>query len=122
MNTATRFAAIERVDPGDVVGGQLHPRGLEVRDDALGRHGLGDDHEALGEVPRDDHLGRRRAADLGDLRDHGIGEEVAALTERGPGLVDDAVAALDLAHADHVAGARRARNQRFERRQLNTLD
>ena len=52
---------------------------------------LGDDREALLEVPRDHHLRRRAAEPVRDLRNRRIVQQPFALADRAPALRHDAV-------------------------------
>src|SRR5699024_2776624 len=83
--------AVQGVDLLDLLGGELEIGGGDVRDDPGGGDRLGDHHVADRQVPGDDHLARVHAVRLGDLRDHRVLQDVAALAQRGPGLGEDAL-------------------------------
>eukprot|EP00760_Papus_ankaliazontas_P029882 PhM_4_TR4508/c1_g2_i1/m.7741 len=83
---------LERAQRLHVLVGQTELRALEVRLDALGRHGLGDDAGAALHRPRNEHMSGRGALVLG-----GDGLDNVVLEECGQWLV-----------GGHVGGSERA--------------
>lgn len=85
--------ALEAVDRGQLVVGELEPEHVEVLSDASGRHRLGDHDASLLQVPTQHDLGRRPLVPLGDLDDRAIGEHGALGTvkwfnsEKGFGFI-----------------------------------
>src|SRR3954451_19419062 len=68
----------EAVKSRHVVGGELEVGDVRVRPDPLGVAGLGDDHDAVLQVPTDDHLRRCSSCLLGDVHDRRVLEGPAA--------------------------------------------
>src|SRR5687768_16692006 len=76
---------------------ELEVEDLEVFADTRGRDGFGDDDETLLQMPADDHLRRRLAVLLCDLRNGRIVERGAA-AERAIGLDLDPLRLMERAH------------------------
>ena len=101
--------AVEGRDLRQVVVAQREVGRGEVLDDARRGHRLGQHDEAERQVPRDDHLGGRRAVLLGDPPDDLVVEDPLARRQRAPRLGDDAVLGVELAQRQPAAGRGAAR-------------
>ena len=76
---AAALAGVERVDGGQLVGGELEVEDVEVLGDAVRLGRLRDDRAALLQVPAQHDLGRGLAVRLGDLADDRVLEGAGVL-------------------------------------------